>query len=335
VAGNLKEEKIMATPPIASIQHDVLANILPTLSWFNNHSIQPHSEQPKNATLAPLRVASTQSTTATREQTLLEHLPLVRFVARRIHERLPQHVEMEDLVSAGVVGLIDAYNKFDTGKNVQFRSYAQFRIRGAILDSLRNLDWGSRELRRKGRALEEAIQKLTQQLSRKPAENEIAVELGMSLSEYHELVCELKNLEVGSLHETRSEDSAEEELAYLPTAPEEDPFFRCMQGEMKTHLTAAIESLPEREARVLALYYIEEMTLKEIGRVLNLVESRVSQIRAAAITNLRARLTRGGKSMDTGLPTNKKRPQAYVPAAILQRNAVSAHQRGRMRVSAR
>ena len=112
--------------------------------------------------------------TAEQERVLLEHLPIVRFLARRIHERLPQHVDIEDLVSAGVVGLMDAFAKFDPEKKVQFRSYAQFRIRGAILDSLRTLDWSPRELRRKGRAVEEAIRMLTARLGRAPGEAEIA-----------------------------------------------------------------------------------------------------------------------------------------------------------------
>jgi RNA polymerase sigma factor for flagellar operon FliA len=115
-------------------------------------------------------------TPAERDRLLLEHLPTVRYLARRIHERLPQHVELDDLISAGVVGLIDAFSKFDHGKKVQFKSYAQFRIRGAILDSLRTLDWSPRELRRKGRAVEEAIRATTQRLSRAPTEPEVARE---------------------------------------------------------------------------------------------------------------------------------------------------------------
>lgn len=323
----------MATP-IATPQPDVLAGILPTFSWFHDHSTQPPAQHTVTAAPSLLETSPVANATAVREQVLLENLPLVRFVARRIHDRLPQHVELEDLVSAGIVGLIDAYNKFDNGKNVQFRSYAQFRIRGAILDSLRSLDWGSRELRRKGRAIEEAMQKLTRQLSRKPSENEVAAELGMALGGYQELVCELKNLEVGSLHETRNEDSAEEELAYLPTPPEEDPFFQCMKREMATHLVEAIETLPEREARVLALYYVEEMTLKEIGVVLGLVESRVSQIRVAAVANLRARLVSQRKLAELKAPTSSKRP--VVPAAVMQRTSGFPIRNGvRGRVAAR
>jgi RNA polymerase sigma factor for flagellar operon FliA len=225
-----------------------------------------------------------------RDQLLLEHLPTVRYLARRIHERLPQHVELDDLISAGVVGLIDAFSKFDHTKQVQFKSYAQFRIRGAILDSLRTLDWSPRELRRKGRAVEEAIRSVTHKLGRVPSEQEIAHEMELGLSEYQHLLGELKGLEIGSLHMERTEDSGDEELAYLPGAPDEDPLFRCLQGEMKQRLTDAIEELPEKERIVLTLYYYEELTMKEIGLTLGVVESRVSQIHSSAVLRLRVAL---------------------------------------------
>jgi RNA polymerase sigma factor for flagellar operon FliA len=225
-----------------------------------------------------------------RDLLLMEHLSTVRYLARRIHERLPQHVELDDLVSAGVVGLIDAFSKFDHKKKVQFKSYAQFRIRGAILDSLRTLDWSPRELRRKGRAVEEAIRAVTQRVGRAPSEQEIAKELEVSLAEYQLLLGDLKGLEIGSLHMERSEDSGDEELAYIPGAPEEDPLFRCLKGEMKQRLADAIDELPEKERMVLTLYYYEELTMKEIGLTLGVVESRVSQIHSSAVLRLRVAL---------------------------------------------
>jgi RNA polymerase sigma factor FliA len=224
------------------------------------------------------------------ERLLLEHLPIVRFLARRIHERLPQHVEMEDLVSAGVLGLMDAFTKFDPQKKVQFRSYAQFRIRGAILDSLRTLDWSPRDLRRKGRAVEEAIGSLTGRLGRAPTETEIAAELALSIEDYQALLGDLKGLEIGTLHAERNEDSGEEELAYVPGRPDEDPLFCCLRGELKEKLVAAIERLPERERLVMTLYYYEELTMREIGVALGVVESRVSQIHSSAVVHLRAAL---------------------------------------------
>lgn len=228
--------------------------------------------------------------TAEQEQVLVEHLPIVRFLARRIHERLPQHVDIEDLVSAGVVGLMDAFAKFDPAKKVQFRSYAQFRIRGAILDSLRTLDWSPRELRRKGRAVEEAVRALTARLGHAPAENEVAAEMGIDLEEYQQLLGELKGLEIGTLHLEHNEDSGEEELAYVPGRPEDDPLFRCLRGELTDRLTEAISQLPDRERLVMTLYYYEEMTMREIGLALGVVESRVSQVHASAVVHLRAAL---------------------------------------------
>jgi RNA polymerase sigma factor for flagellar operon FliA len=236
-------------------------------------------------------LVSTESGSASeRDMLLMEHLPTVRYLARRIHERLPQHVELDDLVSAGVVGLIDAFSKFDHKKKVQFKSYAQFRIRGAILDSLRTLDWSPRELRRKGRAVEEAIRAVTQRVGRAPSEQEIAREMELTLAEYQALLGDLKGLEIGSLHMERSEDSGDEELAYVPGAPEDDPLFRCLKGEMKQRLADAIDELPEKERMVLTLYYYEELTMKEIGLTLGVVESRVSQIHSSAVLRLRASL---------------------------------------------
>jgi RNA polymerase sigma factor for flagellar operon FliA len=234
--------------------------------------------------------SSASLTAVDRDRLLLEHLPTVRYLARRIHERLPQHVDLDDLISAGVVGLIDAWAKFDHGKQVQFKSYAQFRIRGAILDSLRTLDWSPRELRRKGRAVDEATRAMTQRLGRVPAEPEIAREMGLGLGEFQQLLGELKGLEIGSLHTEHIEDSGDEELAYIPGSPDEDPLFRCLRGETKQRLADAIEELPERERMVLSLYYYEELTMKEIGQTLGVVESRVSQIHSSAVGRLRASL---------------------------------------------
>jgi RNA polymerase sigma factor for flagellar operon FliA len=238
----------------------------------------------------PPAAATGQLLSGDQERILLEHLPIVRFLARRIHERLPQHVDIEDLVSAGVVGLMDAFAKFDPTKKVQFRSYAQFRIRGAILDSLRTLDWSPRELRRKGRAVEEAIRVLTARLGLAPGEGEVATEMGLGLEEYQQLLGDLKGLEIGTLHIERNEDSGEEELAYVPGRPEEDPLFRCLRGELEDRLGDAIAHLPDRERLVMTLYYYEEMTMREIGLALGVVESRVSQVHASAVVHLRAAL---------------------------------------------
>ena len=154
---------------------------------------------------------------------------------------------------------------------VAAKGNAQFRIRGAILDSLRTLDWSPRELRRKGRAVEEAIRSVTQRVGRAPSEQEIAGEMELGLTEYQQLLGDLKGLEIGSLHMERSEDSGDEELAYVTGSPEDDPLFRCLKGEMKQRLADAIDDLPEKERMVLTLYYYEELTMKEIGLTLGAV----------------------------------------------------------------
>lgn len=226
-----------------------------------------------------------------RERILLEQLPQVKYIARRVHARLPRHVPLEDLVHAGVVGLIDALNKFDPGKHVQFPSYAKFRIKGAILDSLRDLDWSPRELRRKGRRVEEAYQHLSQRLGRVPTEPELAAELGMELGQLQGLLGELDGLELGSLHFESPRDGKEEDLSEsLPAAPEDTPYFQCLRAEIKEVLARAIRELPEKEQQVLSLYYYEELTMKEVGAALGIGESRVSQIHSLAMLQLRARL---------------------------------------------
>jgi RNA polymerase sigma factor for flagellar operon FliA len=175
---------------------------------------------------------------------------------------------------------------------VQFGSYAKFRIRGAILDSLREMDWGPRELRRKARKVEEAHRKLSLELSRAPTENEVAAEMGMTLQELQHLLGELDSLEVGSLRIESPWDGKEEDLCdYLPNANEDTPFFRCLRSEMKDLLARVIGELPEKEQQVLSLYYFEELTMKEVGAVLGIGESRVSQIHSLAVVRLRSRLS--------------------------------------------
>ncbi len=227
-----------------------------------------------------------------RDRLLTEQLPQVRYIARRIHERLPRHVPLEDLVHAGVVGLIDALQKYDSAKNVQFGSYAKFRIRGAILDSLRELDWSPRDLRRKARGLEEAHHKLRSSLGRNPSEPELAAEVGMTLRDLQLLLGEISGLEVGSLRVESSRDGRDEDLCeYLPDDSEETPLFLCLRSEMKQQLARAISELPEKERQVLALYYYEELTMKEVGTILGIGESRVSQIHSMAVIRMRARLS--------------------------------------------
>ena len=246
--------------------------------------------QPNSRAAHTVQAVQAEQLTAAQEALVLEHYSVVRHIARSIHERLPQHVELEELVGAGTLGLVDAARKFDGAKNVQFRSYAQFRVRGAILDSLRSLDWSPRELRRKARAIEDARRLLEGRLGRLPQESELAAELGFSLLHLQQLVGELKGLEIGTLHAERGEHSGEEELAFLPARETDCPLFRCLEGEARQRLAAAIDCLPERERLVMTLYYFEEMTMKEIGVLLGVVESRVSQIHHVTLGRLRREL---------------------------------------------
>jgi RNA polymerase sigma factor for flagellar operon FliA len=226
-----------------------------------------------------------------RERLLLDQLPQVRYIARRIHDRLPPHVQMDDLVQAGILGLIEALHKYDPSKNVELKSYAKHRIQGAILDSLRELDWSPRPLRKKARQLEQAHQRLRARLSRPATEPEVALELGIDLKELHRLQADLRGLDLGSLQEEFGAGGQDYESRTPHTGnATEEPFSKCLQGEVKELLSQAIGELPPRERQVLALYYYEELTMKEVGAVLGVGEARVSQIHSAALVRLRARM---------------------------------------------
>jgi RNA polymerase sigma factor for flagellar operon FliA len=240
---------------------------------------------------------------ANTDQLLLEQLPQVKYIARRIHERLPQHVPFDDLLHAGIVGLIDALHKFDASKNVRFASYAKFRIRGAILDSLRDMDWSPRDLRRKARRLEATMQKLQTELGHSASEPELAKAMGMSLEEFQHMLDEIRGLEVGSLQIESLEDGHETDLSEtIPGPADHDPLTLYMQGERKQMLANAIAELPEREQQVLALYYQEELTMKEVGAVLGVGESRVSQIHSVAVARLRAALANSSQRRAAEMP---------------------------------
>jgi len=226
-----------------------------------------------------------------RQRLLSQQLPQVRYIARRIHQRLPRHVPLEDLVHAGVVGLMDALEKFDRGKKVQFGSYAKFRIRGAILDSLRELDWGPRDLRRQARLIEEAHVRLRFQLGRRPSEPELAHDLGMRLEELQKLLGEISSLEMSSLRMISPLDGREEDLSERVSADRNNtPLTQYLNSEMKEIVKSAIHDLPDRERQVLSLYYFEELTMKEIGSLMGVGESRVSQIHSMAVLRLRAQI---------------------------------------------
>ncbi len=229
---------------------------------------------------------------AERERLLVEQLPQVKYIAKRIHDRLPPHVLLEDLVHAGILGLIEAIQRYDPARHVELKSYAKHRIHGAILDSLRDLDWSPRPLRRKARRIEEAQQRLRARLGYSPSESQLAEELGIGLDKFQHLLGELRGLDLRSLQsETMEEGSGHETQNNTQTEPPEDPFSLCLRSEMTGLLAKAVEELPERERQLLALYYYEELTMKEAGAVLGIGEARVSQLHSAAIVRLRSRMS--------------------------------------------
>ena len=236
-----------------------------------------------------------------RERLLQENLPEVRYIARRIHDRLPAHVSFDDLVHAGILGLIDAVDKYDPSRNVQLKSYARFRIRGAILDSLRQLDWGPRTLRRQARKIEAAQRELGSKLGRGATDQEVAAHLGMPIEEYQHVLGDLRGLDLGSLQANAGEDGVENPQISVTAKEEENPFEQYSRLEIRTLLAGAIEELAEKERNVLGLYYLEELTMKEVGVILGIGESRVSQIHTGAILRLRARMAEKlhGESMES------------------------------------
>jgi RNA polymerase sigma factor FliA len=225
-----------------------------------------------------------------RERLILEHLPQVRLIARRIHERLPESVNLDDLISTGTIGLIAAIDRFDPGHNVKLKTYAEYKIRGAILDSLRGLDWAPRQQRRRSKQIEAAIAAVEQRVHRAPTEEEIAKQLDLSLDEYHEWLVDIRGVNLGSLEASAPDDDGRNLLKYISDDEESWPSRLLERSELQRLLADAIEKMPRTERIVISLYYHEELTLREIAKVVNLHESRVSQLKSQAILRLRSYL---------------------------------------------
>ncbi len=235
--------------------------------------------------------AELERTDAVRNQLILDELPQVYFIAARILERLPASVQLEDLVNAGVIGLLEAYESYDNTRNAQFKTFARFRIRGAILDSLRSLDWGSRGMRRKAREISEASVRLEASLGRRPNKEEVAADMKITLDQLDTVMANLETLQVVGQQTAGSSDNSEmHDLIESAPSREANPFDLCLQAEQKQQLAGAIEMLSEREQLVLSLYYKEELTMKEVAEVIGIALSRVSQIHNAAIGKLRSTL---------------------------------------------
>jgi RNA polymerase sigma factor for flagellar operon FliA len=229
-----------------------------------------------------------EMTPRTREQLILEHLPQVKLIARRIHERLPVSVSLDDLISTGVLGLIAAIDRYDSSHEVKLKTYAEYKIRGAILDSLRGLDWAPRQQRKRAKQIEAAIAALEQELQRTPNEEEIAVYLHLSVAQYQEWLSDIRGLTLGSLENAGTEEEGCDLLRYLADTDEQWPSQIVERAELERLLAGAIEKMPALEKTVLSLYYYEEMTLREIARIVDVHESRISQLKSQAILRLRA-----------------------------------------------
>src|ERR1700677_2932455 len=227
-----------------------------------------------------------------RNELVMQELSQVYYIAARIRERLPQHVELEDLVNAGVIGLLEASRNFDSSKNSQFKGFAKFRIRGAILDSLRESDWGSRSLRRRGREISDATARLEAKLGRSPAESEVAEEMNIEPAHLQRIVAQIDGLSLAGQEAAVSNDrnNLMDVIESAPNLDDPDPFDLCLQGEVKAHLAEAISQLSEREQLIISLYYREELTMKEISEIVGVALSRVSQIRQATMKKLKESL---------------------------------------------
>jgi RNA polymerase sigma factor FliA len=226
---------------------------------------------------------------AERERLILEHLPQVRLIARRIQGRLPESITLEDLISTGVIGLISAIDHFDPAQNVKLKTYAEYKIRGAILDSLRGLDWAPRQKRRRSKQIEAAISVAEQDLKRSPTEDEVAAQLEITIDEYHEWLVEIRGLNVCSLEGAPGEQG-KDLLNYVPDPSDNLPSTLLERSELERILAHEIDGIPEMERTVLSLYYKEELTLREIAQIVNLHESRISQLKTQAVLRLRVRL---------------------------------------------
>jgi RNA polymerase sigma factor FliA len=219
-----------------------------------------------------------------RDQIVLDHLSLVKAIAIRVHENLPVHVDLDDLIHAGVMGLFDAVTKYDGTKNVVFHSYAKHRIKGAILDSLRQLDWASRDLRRRQRQVETTTRDLASRLGRTPNDTEVASQLGVGLERWHRMQLEMRM--VGLVSTSPNPDQDRERTQEFAATPEYQPDRMCERSQLRHTLARAIGTLPERYQKVVFLYYTNDLTMKEIGDVLGVNESRVSQIHKIALQKM-------------------------------------------------
>ncbi len=258
---------------------------------FQAHMTRQHSPKFKDYTKAYFS-ATEELDQEKRDELILTYTPLIKYIAVRLASRLPPQVSVDDLISCGIIGLIDAINKFDLSKNVQFKTYAEFRIKGAMLDELRALDWVPRSVRRKITDLERTYEGLEKKLGRPAADEEVAEAMGISLEEFHKLLDETKSVSFMDIDFLRqkSTHSFGGALCEAFSGDEKDPFAAISLSQIRDLAASAISELPEKEKLTVTLYYYEELTMKEIGQVLGYTESRISQMHSKAMLRLRSKL---------------------------------------------
>lgn len=227
-----------------------------------------------------------------KDSLIIEYAPVVKMIAHKIASRLPPSILLDDLISAGVLGLMDALEKWDPNRETKLKTYAEFRIRGAILDELRAQDWVPRSIRDKAKLVERTIKKLEVKLDRMPSDEEIAGELQMPLEEFHDILLEIRPVSVLSIDEAALNDSEKKSLLNLLEATKiNSPLFQLNFKTVKKTMAEAIEELPEKMRFILSLYYYEDLNFREIAEIMSVTESRVSQLHAAAVLRLRARVS--------------------------------------------
>jgi RNA polymerase sigma factor for flagellar operon FliA len=241
--------------------------------------------------MSPARAyAQMQKAHAEPERNFEDYMGLVKRIAYHLKGRLPSSVQVDDLMQSGTIGLIEAIQKYDASQGASFETYAGIRIRGAMLDEIRKGDWTPRSVHRKARELAEAVRTIEARTGREARDEDVAAEMGITLSEYHHILQDAVSAQVLSIDMPDQDDLSEDQLSLQDTADDAEPMHDLMQSQFQGHLAEAIGSLPEREQLVLSLYYDEELNLKEIGEVLGVSESRVCQIHSQALVRVRARL---------------------------------------------
>ncbi len=227
-----------------------------------------------------------------KDEIIVEYAPLVRFIAQKIASRLPANIELDDLISCGVIGLMDAIQKFDPTRDNKFKTYAEFRIRGAILDELRSQDWVPRSVREKTKQLERAYTKLERNLGRPASDDEMCAELDCNLTDFHEMLNKSKSVSLLNIDDSATFSRGDKKLmmGLLEHRRSSNPFSAVNYKRAQDIIRDGIKALPEKQRLVLSLYYFEDLNLKEIGQVLDVTESRVSQLHTQAILKLKAKL---------------------------------------------